>query len=126
MTAEPLDPTGEWESRIWTEHADAGAAPRHERGYVPLIDNRLRCKACEEVWPCAGAAPRAEGLDVERPAYDPEKDRQLFEAEVEDWYAAYDSLGAAEARTFEGRLALYNDFQKAYYDARNTRQREEQ
>ena len=62
------------------------------------------------------------GVPRPTPRYDAEEDRQLFEAEVEDWYAAYDSLGAAEARTFEGRLTLYNAFQKAYYDAKNTRQ----
>ena len=79
---------------------------------------RVKSDLCAKCGSTPDTHPEQEDASM---TYDAERDREIFEAEVEDWYTAYDSLGAAEARTFEGRRGLYDDFQRAYYDARNSR-----
>ena len=108
MTAEPVSTAGE--PRPATE-------PRHERGYIPLIDNRLRCKACEKVWPCEGTAPRAEHFAYDAITLDRIPDRATPRAEGLD----VDTLLAAERVvqgwgdeiTEGGMTALILDLQQA-------------
>ena len=48
--------------------------------------------------------------------FDMERDKALFEAEVNRWYTAFAKVSGSEARTFEGRMAIYNDFHREFYD----------
>lgn len=63
------------------------------------------------------APPQPAEIDVER-------DQRLYREEVEDWYAAFEQVSGTEARTFDGRMAIYNDFQRLHSDRRNARLRE--
>jgi hypothetical protein len=67
----------------------------------------------------AGAVMDAPGLGAAGLDWDAE--RQIDEAEVERWYAAFEKVSGLEAKTHEGRRAIYNDFMRAFFDWRGSR-----